>query len=91
MPPEPAAPPDRVRCFGGVAGCGTSITTATPEGSRAPVSRLSSSSPEVMRVVRGAMPASCISRVISRFSSGSTSVTTLPDSPARAVRPPRWR
>ncbi len=67
------------------------MTTAMPDGSRAPVIRDSSASLEVTRVVRGAMPASCISRVISRFSSGRTSVTTLPDSPARAVRPPRWR
>lgn len=89
MPPA-AAPPERVRCLGGV-GCGTSMTTATPDGSRAPVIRVSSSSLDLIRVVFGAMPASAISRVISRFSSGSTRVTTLPDSPARAVRPPRCR
>lgn len=67
------------------------MTTGTPEGSRAPVIRTSSSSEELIRAVRGLISASDISRVMSRFSSGSTSVTTLPDSPARAVRPPRWR
>ncbi|KDQ66618.1 hypothetical protein DT87_05095 [Streptomyces sp. NTK 937] len=88
-PDAPEAPP--LARGAGWVGCGTSMTIATPDGSRAPVIRLSSSSLDLTRVVRGAMPASAISRVISRFSSGSTRVTTLPDSPARAVRPPRWR
>ncbi|OAR25332.1 hypothetical protein A8W25_06780 [Streptomyces sp. ERV7] len=78
-------PPD------GCAGAGTSITTGTPDGSRAPVTRTSSSSLDFTAAVRGRIPAKVIRRVISRFCSGRTSVTTLPDSPARAVRPPRWR
>ncbi|GAA1309996.1 hypothetical protein GCM10009647_032690 [Streptomyces sanglieri] len=66
-------------------------STGTPEGFRAPVIRLSSASPERTWAIFGVIPASAISRVISRRCPGSTRVTTLPDSPARAVRPPRCR
>jgi hypothetical protein len=67
------------------------MVTATPDGSRAPVMVASSVSLDVTRAVLGRMPASDMSRVMSRFCSGRTSVTTLPEPPARAVRPPRWR
>ncbi|GGY80141.1 hypothetical protein GCM10010343_00780 [Streptomyces avidinii] len=86
--PEPVPEPERGL---GAVGCGTSSTTGMPEGSLAPVSRASSSSEDLICAVRGEIPASDIRRVMSRFWSGSTRVTTLPDSPARAVRPPRCR
>ncbi|MBJ7005168.1 hypothetical protein JG491_34815 [Streptomyces sp. CRPSP2-6A1] len=51
--------------------------------------RLSPASPERTSVTVGSMPAPAIMRLVSRRCPASTSVTTLPDSPARAVRPAR--
>ncbi len=70
---------------------GAVMVTGIPEGAWAPVIRLSASSPERTWVVCGTMPAAAMRRVMSRRWWGVTRVTTLPDSPARAVRPPRWR
>jgi hypothetical protein len=53
----------------------------------APVIRLSSASPERTLVMVGPTPTPAITRLISRRRPASTNVTTLPDSPARAVRP----
>ena len=70
---------------------GAVMTTGMPEGAWAPVIRLSSASPERTWVTCGVIPACAIRRVISRRWLGRTRVTTRPDSPARAVRPPRCR
>ncbi len=70
---------------------GTARVTGTPLGVRAPVIRARSASPGRILVTVGRMPATVISRLTSRRCSGSTKVTTVPDSPARAVRPPRCR
>lgn len=93
--PDPDAPdaPDDDRPERGpaCAGTGAATTTGTPEGSWAPVMRCSSLSPARTGVIRGVIPAAAISRLTSRRCPGVTRVTTLPDSPARAVRPPRCR
>jgi hypothetical protein len=70
---------------------GAGMMTGMPEGGRAPVMRLSSASPDRTRAECGVMSAVAIIRSISRRCLGSTRVTTVPDSPARAVRPPRCR
>jgi MFS family permease len=66
-------------------------SSGVPEGALAPVIRLSSASPERTLVTVGSMPASAITRLVSRRWPDSTKVTTFPDSPARAVRPARCR
>ncbi len=86
----PALPPSAA-AWTGAAGAGTATVTGTPLGVRAPVIRVSSTSPGRIFVVVGRIPATVSSRLTSRRWSGRTSVTTVPDSPARAVRPPRCR
>lgn len=71
-------------------GAGAVIVTGTPEGG-APVIRLSAASQERTSMVRGTMPAAAMRRVILRRWPLAPRVTMLPDSPARAVRPPRYR
>src|SRR5690606_23560144 len=64
-------------------------SSGDPEGVLAPVMRLSSASPERTLVTPASMPASAMTRAASRRPPAGTSVTTVPDSPARAVRPAR--
>ena len=70
---------------------GAVTVTGVPEGVRAPVMRVSSLSSGRTAVVFGTISASAIRRVMSRRWSGVTRVTTVPEAPARAVRPPRCR
>src|SRR5690606_14020960 len=93
-------PRGRVGGGGGAAGAGlgageaapaAGLRTGTREGVRPPVSRASSASSGRTCVILASMRAWSIIRDISRFWWGSTRVTTLPDSPALAVRPPRCR
>jgi hypothetical protein len=91
-PPRRAWPATRaLRACGCGAAAGWVTTTGTPEGVRAPVMRTSSASPGRTFTVSGAIPAVTIIRDISRRWLGVTRVTTVPDSPALAVRPPRCR
>src|SRR5699024_10534278 len=70
---------------------GAGIVTGLPEGSRAPVTRLSSSPSERTLLVFAVIPAVVRRRDIARRWRGRIRLTTLPWAPALAVRPPRCR
>ena len=66
-------------------------TYGIPEGSCAPVIRIKSVLSEVTEMDLGVTPARDVSPETDFCCFEVVSVTTAPDSPARAVRPERWR